>query len=143
MAESNKGAIAAVFAAGLAAGGAGGEIIRDPDPTSYMAAGIVEAITNECMDQPCRDLRNYQWGLILDDLRPDVKPGEEFQLGNLSLYVAERLDYADDSGKEIWLQDAVDKINERLADGYASGEISPDDTLSGDALLAMMEAARA
>ncbi len=143
MAGKQASLLATVFAAGMGAGYGTNEAQHDPDPTSYMAAGIVEAITNECMDQPCRDLRNYQWGLILDDLRPDVAQGEEFELGKLDLYVAERLDYADDTGKELWLQDAVDKINERLADGYASGEISPDDTLTGEALLAMMDAARA
>ncbi len=143
MASKQGGIYAAVFAAGMAAGGGGAEALRDPDPTSYMAAGIVEAITHECMDLPCRSVRNGQWKKILEDLRPDVAPGEEFALGDLSLYVSERLDYGDDSGKEVWLQDALDQINERLADGYASGEISPDDTLTGEALLAMMDAARA
>lgn len=136
---------AAIFAAGMAAGGGGAEALRDPDPTSYIAAGIVEVITAPCESasrtDECEQLRDYQLVQVIDDLKPDVVQGEEFALRELDLYVSERITF-DDPVKELWVQDALVTLNARLADGYAKNDISPDDTLSGDALVAMLEAAR-
>lgn len=144
--ESKKSGIyATIFAAGLAAGGGGAEALRDPDPTSYIAAGIVEIITQPCEDakQPevCEQLRDWQLGLVIDDLKPDVGQDDKFALGKLDLYVSERITF-DDPVKEVWVQDALVVLNARLADGYARQDIRPDDTLSGEALVAMLEAAR-
>ncbi len=141
MAES-KSLLTVVFAAGVAAGGGGATVMDNPEPTSYMAAGIVEAIQADCMDEACQTLRKWQWGQLVDDLEEDVIPDETFKLGELSLYVAERIDYDEDAPKELWAQEALDTINARLAIGYTEGDISPDDTMTGEAFVAMLDAAR-
>lgn len=143
--SDKKGLYAVVFAAGLAAGGGGSEVLREPDPRSYIAAGIVEVITQPCESaaqvEACESLRDYQLGIVIDDLKADVSSGETFALQGLDLYVSQRMDYTDPV-KEVWVQDALTILNARLADGYAAKEISPDDTMSGESFVAMLEAAR-
>lgn len=107
---------------------------------TYLSAGIIEATRKDCLDAACQALRRFQIGLLIPDLAEDIAPGEVFRIADLSKYVSERISH-DDPAKTAFVNDVLNVINERLAAGYSEARFQPDETISGERFLAMLEAA--
>lgn len=145
MADTKQGGLyAAIFAAGLAAGGGGSEVLRDPDPLSYMAAGIAESVSMPCETlakaETCEQHMRWVHEQIRDDIAEDANPQDAVTLGRLDQYVMSRVE-PEDVVWELRITDMLTTINRRLADGYAAKEITPDDSITAEQFLAMLGAA--
>jgi len=146
VAESNKGAIAAVFAAGLAAGGGGTGVVQQQEidaanQRADAAVAIVDQLDNhmptiktyisnaaemtvtDVLDDKLPKVRADQLRMVADDIDADITTGENVPLRDLAGAVAGKLE----SNWMDWYSTTFGKyLQEQVATGTAIGNLSYD-----------------
>lgn len=140
---SNK-AVAAAFAAGLAAGGGVGVQIDEDKPafSEYVVAASELAIT-DVLDDRLPKVRANQLKDLSEDIRADVESGETVKVRELTQRLAEKV-RTDDPLWLVWYaQNFAIYLQDQITAGQAAGNLTLDDeVLLADVVDAMGKTAQ-
>ncbi len=146
MAESNKGAIAAVFAAGLAAGGGGAGVVQNeqiveanaradaavaivdqldthmPTIKTYIS-NAAEMTVTDVLDDKLPAVRADQLRMIADDMDADIAQGENVALRDLIATLAGKIE---PNWMEWYALNFSNYLQAQIQTGVAVGNLSYD-----------------